>query len=99
MPYIFCLSKYLNHNNLQKAFSNLQLPELKGVMTKSVFCPKNHELFAARNAPHLSKFPGFGNFNMQHVSIKVAMPLAHLILISNFARMCVNGYGWHEKDG
>ena len=54
MPYIFCLSKYLNHNNLQKAFSNLQLLELKGVMTKSVFCPKNHELFAARNAPHFS---------------------------------------------
>ena len=54
MPYIFSLSKYLSHNNLQKDFSNLQLLELKGVMTKSVFCPKNHELFAARNAPHFS---------------------------------------------
>ena len=54
MPYIFCLSKYQNHNNLQKAFSNLQLLGLKGLMMKSVFCPKNHELFAARNAPHFS---------------------------------------------
>ena len=37
MPYIFCLSKYLNHNNLQKAFSNLQLPELKGGYDKKRF--------------------------------------------------------------
>ena len=54
MPYIFCLSKYLNHNNLQKAFSDLQLLGLKGLMMKCAFCPKNHELFAARNAPHFS---------------------------------------------
>ena len=52
MPYIFCLSKYLNHNNLQKAFSNLQLPELKGVMTKSVFARKTMS-FSQREMPHI----------------------------------------------
>ena len=40
MPYIFCLSKYLNHNNLQKAFLNMQLLGLKGLMMKCVFLPE-----------------------------------------------------------
>ena len=40
MPCIFCLSKCLSHNNLQKAFSNLQLPKLKGGYDKKRFLPE-----------------------------------------------------------